>query len=54
MAVRVWLSAILLAFLLAASPFTQGNHARPSPLSISAAQIRSALSRIPPWTVVQR
>jgi hypothetical protein len=49
MAIRVWLPALLLAFLLAASPFTQGNmHHRVTPpvlslslsLSFPATQIR--------------
>lgn len=50
MATRVWLSALLLAFLLAASPFTQGNsHAPPlllSPFRRSDPLRHLALSRI--------
>lgn len=44
MAIRVWLPALLLAFLLAASPFTQGNmHHRVTPPVLSL----SLVSRYP-------
>ena len=51
MAIRVWLPALLLAFLLAASPFTQGNNSAGglhlTPLSLPATQIRSG--DLPPF-----